>query len=99
MILNVYCYYNKLLQAFGNFQLDDHNADQVCAGLSRDLRARFLEGKAENLKYIELYCLGTFDDETGAFVNDKKLILDLGSVIAGFEAQRAAKQEEISKEA
>lgn len=93
MILNVYCYYNKLLQAFGNFQLDDHNAEQVCSGLSRDLRARFLEGKAENLKYIELYCLGTFDDETGSFVNKKELILDLGSVIAGFEAKKAAEIE------
>lgn len=93
MILNVYCYYNKLLQAFGNFQLDDHNAEQVCSGLSRDLRARFLEGKVDNLKYIDLYCLGTFDDEKGVFVNDKKLILDLGNVIAGLEAQRAAEQE------
>ena len=92
MKLNVYCYYNKLLKAFGNFQLDDHDADRVAMGISRDLRAQVIQKKAENLRYIDLYCLGTFDDETGEFVNDKKLVLDLGVTIASYEAQLEAEK-------
>ena len=96
MILNVYCYYNKLLQAFGNYQLDDHEPEKVVISLQRDLRAQYLQGKTENLRYIDLYCLGTFDDEKGEFTNDKQLLLDLGNVIAGFDAQKA--QENAAKE-
>lgn len=96
MILNVYCYYNKLLQAFGNFQLDDHEPEKVVIALQRDLRAQYLQGKVENLRYIDLYCLGTFDDEKGVFENKKELLLDLGNLISGFDAQKA--QEEAAKE-
>lgn len=93
MILNVYCYYNKLLNAFGNFQLDDHEPDKVVIHLQRDLAAQFKQRKVENLRYIDLYCLGTFDDENGIFKNKKELLLDLGSVIAGFEVQEKALEE------
>lgn len=93
MILNVYCYYNKLLNAFGNFQLDDHTPEQVVASLSRDLRAQVIQKKVENLRYIDLYCLGQFDDEKGSFTNDKQLLLDLGSTIAGLEMQLQEKAE------
>lgn len=86
MILKVYCYYNKLLEAFGNFQLDDHEPDKVALTLTRDLRAQWLQGKAENLKHLDLYVLGSFNDETGIFTNDKHLVLSLGDLIAQFEA-------------
>lgn len=99
MILNVYAYYNKLLQAFGNFQLDDHKPEQVLVGLQRDLRANFLQGKVENLKYLDLYLLGQFNDETGEFTNGKQLLLDFGSAIAGMEAQKAVVSKNENKEA
>lgn len=93
MILNVYCYYNKLLEAFGNYQLDDHEPQKIVVGLTRDLRAQFLQGKIENLRYLDLYLLGTFNDETGEFVNKKQLILDLGVTISQFEAQKKSEKE------
>lgn len=93
MILNVYCYYNKLLQAYGNFQLDDHEPEKVVMHLERDLRASYLKGQAENLRYIDLYKLGTFDDEKGVFENAKELLLDLGNVLASYDAQKAAEKE------
>lgn len=89
MIMNIYCYYNKLLEAFGNYQLDDHEPEKVVAGLSRDLRAQYLQKDVSNLKHIDLYILGTFNDETGEFTNGKKLLLSLGNLIAQFDAQKS----------
>lgn len=92
MILNIFAYYNEDLEAFGNFQLDDHSVEQVRAGLSRDLRAQFKQGKADNLKNLKVYCLGTFNDETGEFKNSKVEVLDLGAVISKFEEDVKAKE-------
>lgn len=78
MILNVYAYFNEHLLAFGNFQLDDHSPEKVASSLSRDLRAKYMENQVSNLSYLKLYCLGTFNDETGEFANKKELVLDLG---------------------
>ena len=88
MIMNIYCYYNKLLEAFGNYQLDDHEPAKVVAGLTRDLRAQWLQKDVSNLKPIDLYVLGQFNDETGEFTNDKHLLMSLGDLIAQFEAQK-----------
>lgn len=87
MILNVYAYFNKLLEAFGNAQYDDHTPEQVMVYIQRDLRKNVLEGKVENLRYLDFYILGQFNDETGEYTNDKHLLLDLGAAISGMEAQ------------
>lgn len=93
MILGVYCYYNKLLEAFGNYQLDDHAEEQVALYLQRDLKASFLRGdNVSKFKELDLYKLGTFDDQTGEFVNDKHLIVDLGNCLAQLEAAKVSSE-------
>lgn len=97
MILNVYAYFNEHLLAYGNFQLDDHTPEQVCSSLTRDLRAKYLENNVANLSYLKLYCLGTFNDETGEFTNKKELVLDLGVALeqlkVAFEKEKAEKKQ------
>lgn len=91
MILNVYCYYNTYLEAFGNFQLDDHEPDKVCIGLQRDVKANFLQGKdITNLRGLKLYILGQFNDEKGEFKNDKHELLDFSVIVSQLEALAAA---------
>lgn len=93
MIMNVYAYYNLDLEAFGNFQLDDHSIEQVRVGITRDLRGQFKQGKTENLKNIKLYCLGTFDDEKGIFTNNQVEVLDIAAALAKFEEDAKAVKE------
>lgn len=88
MILNVYSYYNKLLNAFDTkMQFDDHEDEKVVYNVSRAINARLALNKYEDLRFLCLYKLGTFDDETGLFTADKQLLLDLDNVIAQYEAK------------
>lgn len=94
MILNVYAYYNKLLEGFANPVYDDHTPEQVSASITRELKAKVLQNQVENLTYVDFYILGQFDDEKGEFVNDKHLVLDLGNVIAGLRSAAGLGKEE-----
>lgn len=94
MILNVYAPYNKLLEAFGNYQLDDHEPEKVAAGLAKDLRYQFLTKDVSHLKQVDMYILGQWNDETGEFVNDKHLVFSFGDVIAQLEAMKAKEEME-----
>lgn len=99
MILNVYAYFNKMLNAFSNAQYDDHTPENVCIYIQRDIKQAFLKGEYEKIRYLDFYKLGTFNDETGEFINDKELLLNLDTVIAGLEAaQVAQKNLEAAKE-
>ena len=44
MILNVYAYFNKMLNAFSNAQYDDHTPENVCIYIQRDIKQAFLKG-------------------------------------------------------
>lgn len=93
MKLKVYAYFNKLINAFGtNLQFDDHDDEKVVFNVSRALNARLALNKYEDLRYLSFYKLGVFDDEKGSFEADKKLLLDLDSVIAQYEAKNTAKE-------
>lgn len=100
MILNVYAYYNKMLNAFSNAQYDDHSPENVCIYIQRDIKQAFLKGDYEKIRYLDFYKLGTFNDETGEFINDKQLLLNLDTVIAGLEAANLVAKitEETAKE-
>lgn len=97
MIVNVYAYKNKLLDCFANPIYDDHNEEQVIVSVSRDLRAKVIQKDVENLRYLDLYKLGEFDDVKGVFVNSQHLLLDLGSTIAGLEAQFKEKAQPVKE--
>lgn len=94
MILNVYAYLNKLINAFDTkFQMDDHPDDKVVYQVSRAINARLALGKYEDLRYLQFYKLGTFDDESGSFKADKVLLLDFDQVIATFESKQLSKED------
>ena len=82
MILNVYAYFNKMLNAFSNAQYDDHTPENVCIYIQRDIKQAFLKGEYEKIRYLDFYKLGTFNDETGEFENDKELLLN--DILEGF---------------
>ena len=93
MILKIYAYYNKLIEAFDTkFQLDDHEDSKVVYNVQRGLKARLALGTYQDLKFLAFYKLGTFDDETGEFVADKTLLVDFDNVIAQFEAKNIKKE-------
>lgn len=88
MRLGIYSYYNKLIKAFDTkMQFDDHNDDKVVFNVSRGLNARLTLGTYQDLKYLQFYRLGYFDDETGAFEADKEMLLDFDVIISKYESK------------
>ena len=95
MLLKVFSYYNKLIKAFDTkMQFDDHEDKKVVYNVLRGLNARLALGTYQDLKFLQFYRLGTFDDETGEFVADKELLVDFDNVIADFEAKDIERKEE-----
>lgn len=95
MILNIYAYFNKLVKAFDTkFQLDDHDDEKVVYNVSRAINARLALNKYDDLRFLQFYKLGTFDDESGEFVADKVLLLDLDNVIAQYESKQVKEVKE-----
>lgn len=89
MRLGIFCYYNKAFKCFtSNFTLDDHEDKKVVFNVSREVSAKMVLGTYKDLKYLVLYRLGYFDDETGEFIADKTLLLDLDDMIASFECKK-----------
>lgn len=94
MILNVYSYFNKLLKAYDTkMQFDDHEDDKVVFNVQRSLNARLVLGTYQDLRFLQLFKLGTFDDESGEFKADKVLLLDFDNVIAQYEAKNIVKED------
>ena len=93
MILKVFAYYNKVIGAYDTkFQLDDHDDDKVVYQVMRAVNARLVLGTYNDLRYLSFYKLGTFNDETGEFIDDKVLLVDLDNVIASYEAKNINKE-------
>lgn len=94
MILNVYSYFNKLIKAYDTkMQFDDHDDEKVVFNVQRGLNARLVLGTYQDLRFLQFFKLGTFDDETGEFKADKVLLLDFDNVIAQFEAKNIKKED------
>ena len=94
MKLGIFSYYNKLLKAFDTkMQFDDHEDEKVVFNVSRALNGRLALGTYQDLRFLCLYKLGTFDDETGDFEADKQLLLDFDNVIAQYEAKNIQPKE------
>lgn len=88
MKLKAYSYYNKLIKAFDTrMQYDDHDDDKVVFNVLRGVNARLALGTYQDLRFLQFYKLAEFDDETGEFIADKVLLVDLDNVIADFEAR------------
>ena len=89
MRLKIYAYFNKLINAFDTkFQMDDHDDDKVVYSVQRSLNARLVLGTYQDLKFLQFYKLGEFDDESGEFKAEKVLLLDFDNVIAYFQKQQ-----------
>ena len=92
MKLSVFAYYNKLIKAFDTkMQFDDHEDDKVVFNVMRGLNARLALGTYNDLRYLQFYKLGTFDDESGIFEADKTMLLDFDDAIASFECKASMK--------
>lgn len=86
MKLGIYSYFNKGIGAFDTrMQFDDHDEKAVVYGVARAFKARCVLGTYNDLHFLQFFKLGTFDDETGEFVADKKLLLDFDKEISLFE--------------
>lgn len=62
MILNIIVFKNKRVEAFTNPQFLDIEPEKAAVQLARSLKLN--QGKKEYLD-LDMYFLGTFDDETG----------------------------------
>lgn len=68
MKLNILIFKNTVLGCYTTPQFDDHDVEIVAVQLARSIKANLTESKEDkvvHLKGLELYHLGTFDDETG----------------------------------
>lgn len=79
MIKYVYSTKNKLSGNFNAPMLHDFPKDNAAEVFTISAQ----EAKAEQVKELEVYYLGTFDTKTGVFASEVEYIIDLGSVLHG----------------
>lgn len=78
----IYAYKDVELEAFSVPRLDDVAPDTFAGNVVRGLKKLF---KVEQLPQFigqELWCLGTYNDETGEFTNDAHLLVKCDDYIA-----------------
>lgn len=82
MRLTVICFKNKAIGAYTTPQFDDHDKEVISKTLARAIAVGEQE-KIINYKYLSLYLLGYFDDETGIFdAVVPELLLDCDDLLA-----------------
>lgn len=79
MIKFIYGYYNKLGEFFGVPFYEDHSEKEM-PSVIRQALFNAKEADILSFKECELYCLGTFDNETGVFETKKEFIMNCASV-------------------
>ena len=81
MILHIVAFKNKQINAFTQPQYIDIEPEKAAIQLARSIK---LEKNVENvLKYkdLDMYKLGTFDDETGIIVSDCDLLCKVSELV------------------
>ena len=90
----VYCYYDKVQEAFTQPLFQDLDPVQMSQGLSRAIKKGFKLDQLTQFNGLVLYHLGDFDDSTGDFVLDKRELLDCDVVLKVREEIEASKKVE-----
>lgn len=81
MILHILSFRNKGLKAWSNPHYTDIDPEKCAIQLSRGLASCDAKQRA-SYKRLALYCLGTFDDESGKFtlLSEPEFLLDCDEV-------------------
>lgn len=100
MILHILSFRNKGLKAWSNPHYSDIDPEKCAVQLSRGLASCRPEQRA-SYKRLALYCLGTFDDESGKFdlLSEPEFLLDCDEVpILAEPEQVVIKREEVKED-
>lgn len=102
MELNIIIFKNLSIGAFTTPNFTDIEPGKAAKGLERAIIANF-ESKPEMVKSyenLEMYCVGTFDDETGVISNTQPVfLLSTHDLIIKLAAEKVAKEEAALKKA
>lgn len=81
MILHILSFRNKGLKAWSNPHYTDIDPEKCAIQLSRAISSCSPEQRA-SYKRLALYCLGTFEDETGKFevLDEPEFLLDCDEI-------------------
>ena len=84
MILGVFAYRNKAIQAYAQPIYDDRSKEVVAESVSRSLVLADAKAK-ENIKSCDFYYFGTFDDKTGKYdlLDQPELLVNCGDILEG----------------
>lgn len=90
MILNIILFKNVKINAFTNPNFTDLEPEKAAKGLERALIANFDEDKklVKSYENLDMYFIGTFDDETGEIYNcEPRLLFSPREVILSLTAE------------
>lgn len=104
MKLNIIMFMNVVIGAFTTPNFTDVEPDKAAKGLERAIIANFKNDKARLVKSyenLEMYFIGTFDDETGKIeqLQSPVHLLSCKDLIAKLIAEEVAKQAKALEEA
>lgn len=89
MKLNILIFKNKRLDCFTQPNFDDHEPEVAAIQLSRSLIAnKDKEDVIKPYRFLDMYVLGIFDDQSGQFelLKEPRLLLDCSKVLGISEA-------------
>lgn len=75
MILNGYCYYNRLAGQYEPIQFVPHDKEMICESVIVSIKTA--KGKLDNLLDMDLYYVGTFDTKTAEYKPEKEMIISI----------------------
>lgn len=83
MILNVISFKNKVINAFTRPEFLDVEPEKAATQLARSILVADKPEVIKQYENLDMYCIGTFDDETGIFeqLKDPVCLLDCSKVI------------------
>lgn len=96
MILNIIMFKNLKIGAFTNPNFTDLEPEKAAKGLERALIANFDEDikLVKSYENLDMYFVGTFDDETGIISNcEPKFLFSPREVILALQASKLQKEE------
>ena len=95
MILNIILFKNTKINAFTNPNFTDTEPEKAAKGLERALIANFDEDYklVKNYENLDMYFVGTFDDETGIIKTcEPKFLLSPREILLGLQASKIQKE-------
>lgn len=89
----IYCYYDKVQEAFTQPLFQDLDPVQMSQGLARAIKKGFKLEQLSQFAGMVLYHLGDFDDSSADFILNKKLLLDCDEFIKIRHELESSKEE------